>query len=112
VDLDAQIGGELLVRGDRDSLAGAVVQLLNSIRSACIEGGAILVTSRTDETQVTVDIQAKGPQIDLASDDWMASGMGFWFARQVLSHHGGGLQEPETPNTGKATWTIRLPRAK
>jgi two-component system NtrC family sensor kinase len=112
VDLDAQIDGALLVRGDRDSLAGAVVQLLNSIRSACVQGGSIFVKSDTDEHNIAIRIHADAPLLDMASDDWMASGMGFWFARQVLAHHGGGLHEPADTDSGKGTWTIRLPRAK
>lgn len=110
VDIDAQMDEPLLVRGDRDSLAGAMVQLLNSIRSACVQGGAIMVTSSSNDEMVRVDIHANAPVLDLASDDWMASGMGFWFARQVLAHHGGGLTEPERTENGRGTWTIRIPR--
>ena len=45
-----------------------------------------------------------------STDDWMASGMGLWVARQLLSQLGGRLEEP-TDSTNAPAWTVVLPGA-
>ena len=109
VDIDSNIDEALFVRGDRDALTGALVQLLNSIRSACTEGGAIMVTARA-QPSIQVEISARGKKVDVASDDWMASGMGFWLARQVLAQHGGELVESSGGTKEHRAWVLQLPR--
>jgi len=111
IDVDSDIQEALNVRADQDALTGAVVQLLNSIRSACVEGGAIFLSGKHQGANVQLSIRASGERIDIASDDWMASGMGFWLARQVLAHHGGELVEPKSASSSEQTWILRLPRA-
>ncbi len=98
-----------MVRGDRDALTGALVQLFNSIRAACTEGGSIMV-SAVAQPSIRVEIRAEGQTIDVASDDWMASGMGFWLARQVVAQHGGEMIEPSAQTNTRGTWILQLPR--
>ncbi len=109
VDIDSNIQEALVVRGDRDALTGALVQLFNSIRSACTQGGTIMVGA-VAQPSIRVEILARGEKIDVASDDWMASGMGFWLARQVLAQHGGEMIEPSGETTNKGAWVLQLPR--
>ena len=40
-------------------------------------------------------------------DDWLASGMGFWIAKQVLEEHGGALMEPQSGD--QAVYRVVLP---
>ena len=42
------------------------------------------------EDGVEVVFELTRGNIDSTSDDWMAAGMGFWLARQVLATHGVG----------------------
>jgi hypothetical protein len=90
-------------------LSGAIIQLVNSIRGACVGGGAIEITGGETDGLARVDLRLSARAIDPHSDDWMASGMGFWLARQVLAQHGGGLTEPVGDFKDAATWTIRIP---
>ena len=61
------------------------------------------------QPSIRVEIVAMGEKIDVASDDWMASGMGFWLARQVLAQHGGEMIELGEAAT-KGAWVLQLPR--
>jgi hypothetical protein len=109
VKITSALSEGLMVRGDMDLLSGAIIQLVNSIRGACVGTGAIEITGGEEEGLARVDVRLSGGRIDPQSDDWMASGMGFWLARQVLAQHGGGLVEPVGDLGDAATWTIRIP---
>ena len=49
-------------------------------------------------------------KIDSTSDDWMAAGMGFWLARQVLATHGGRLVEPDEFDGQGLKWVAKIGR--
>ena len=109
IEVTSAVSHGVLVRGDQDLLNGAIIQLVNSIRGACVGGGAIEITGGAEDGLARVDVRLSAEGIDPHSDDWMASGMGFWLARQVLAQHGGGLTEPVGDFGDAATWTIRIP---
>lgn len=109
IEVTSALTEGVLVRGDADLLSGAIIQLVNSIRGACVGGGAIEITGGETDGLARVDLRLSARAIDPHSDDWMASGMGFWLARQVLAQHGGGLTEPVGDFKDAATWTIRIP---
>jgi signal transduction histidine kinase len=100
------------VRCDREAIGTAMAQLLTSLRAACIKGGTLSITGDQASGSVKVRLVLRGEALDLSTDAWMATGMGFWFSRQVLAAHGGALEEPEGTLTGSlAEWTVTLPRA-
>jgi signal transduction histidine kinase len=102
----------LHVRCDREALGTAVAQLLTSLRAACVHGGTIDIEGSQDSAGVRFGFVVRGKALDLSTDAWMATGMGFWFARQVLAAHGGTLKEPEGTLSGdQAAWSFHLPVA-
>jgi two-component system NtrC family sensor kinase len=112
VSLTHQRTSGLQVRCDREALGTAVAQLMTSLRAACTQGGSIALLGSVDDGKVRYRISVKGEALDLSTDAWMATGMGFWFARQVLAAHGGGLREPTgTLSDRSAEWSFVLPRA-
>ncbi len=103
VDLGDAVEGE--VRGDAALLAQAFTQLLRSLRANLAPQGRIALqgVSRLGELGLELTLEGPGRPND---DDWLASGMGFWVAQQVLHEHAGRLEEP-TP--GSRVWTLWLP---
>ena len=115
VSVDRQGQPGLTVHGDRAELERALAQVLLSLRAAAVSGGSVTVAPSLppDGDRVHITLTLDAPRIHVGGDDWMASGMGFWAARQILAAHGGRLVEPEAPaSSGRATWTVVLrPRA-
>ncbi len=100
----------LEVRCDREAIGTALAQLLTSLRAACLSGGTMHIEGERVGKRVCYRLVVQGEVLDLSTDAWMATGMGFWFARQVLAAHGGGLEEPEGTLSGTmAEWRITLP---
>jgi signal transduction histidine kinase len=80
--------------GDRAALGRAMTTTLLGIRSLFPStGGTLRVSPHRIAGQVGVQIVADGARPP-GGDDWMASGLGLWVARQILSQHGGGLRPP------------------
>ena len=114
VELARELGPELLVPGDRDALTQALTQVLQSLRAAASPGARLFLHAHRDDDHVLVDLSLGGAPLRIGQDDWMASGMAFWAARQSLAAHGGLIEEPTLPPQGpptEARWRIRLPRA-
>ncbi|NOY26445.1 MAG: HAMP domain-containing protein [Oligoflexia bacterium] len=114
VTLAWQLASGLRVRGDRGALGQAFTQLLTSLRSAAAPGSHLNVKGITQDRDVVIEFRLGGAPLRVGDDDWMASGMGFWTARQVLAAHGGQLDEPVfqpkiAPTDGR--WAVRLPVA-
>ena len=96
------------IRGDRDALASAFLQICNSIRGGCEAGGVLALYGGSTEDGVEVVFELTRGNIDSTSDDWMAAGMGFWLARQVLATHGGRLVEPHEASGGGLRWVAKI----
>lgn len=103
VDLGVPIQGE--VRGDAALLGQAITQLLRSLRANLAPGGRIAVVGVQRLGELGLELTLQGPARP-SNDDWLASGMGFWVAQQVLHEHGGRLEEPRP---GTRVWTLWLP---
>lgn len=83
--------------GDRAALGRALSATLLGLRGLFPpSGGRLSVTAHQKPGQVGVRITAEGARPP-GGDDWMASGMGLWAARQIFSQHRGGLLTPEDP---------------
>lgn len=110
IEIIETVRSESEVHGDAEALSAALIQLLNSLRSACRGSGRLDITSTDHPRQVHIDCTLTGDSIDGQSDDWKAAGMGFWLARKVFADHGGELIEPNlAPDARSGTWTIRIP---
>ena len=96
------------IRGDRDALASAFLQICNSIRGGCESGGVLALYGGVGGDGAEVVFELTGGKIDSTSDDWMAAGMGFWLARQVLATHGGRLVEPNELDGQGLKWVAKL----
>ncbi len=112
VQVKAQVGRDLTVRCDVEAMRTALAQLLTSLRAACGRGGTVQILAQQRNADVVIRFAANAPNLDLDRDDWKAMGMGFWFAHQVISEHGGTMDEPGPNNASEdASWTIALPGA-
>lgn len=103
VDLGVPVEGE--VRGDAALLGQAITQLLRSLRANLAPGGRIAVEGVQRLGELGLELTLQGPARP-SDDDWLASGMGFWVAQQVVHEHGGRLEEPRP---GTRVWTLWLP---
>jgi signal transduction histidine kinase len=105
--------GPLPVRGERKALAQALAQLLATLRAAAVPGSTVGIEGRSAPGSVELRIDMLAVETTAKKDDWMASGLGFWGAQQVLAEHGGNLVEPaeRAGVTGPRTWRVVLPRA-
>jgi two-component system NtrC family sensor kinase len=109
VELTTDVSGNLSIRGDRESINQALVQLFTSIRTACGEGGGVNIRGFIQRKHAVLEITANNEMLNISEDDWMASGMGFWLAKQVVAEHGGRLQEADNSATSVAVWTLQIP---
>jgi len=106
----------LRARGDRAELGRAMAQLLTSLGATAGEGARLDITGEISEGHVAVSLLLRGDDLRTGSDDWMASGMGFWMARRVISAHSGHLEEPtidgpSNKSRDSALWRVVLPAA-
>ena len=84
----------LPVMVDPALLAQALAQLLRSFRAQLGSTGRLVILGEPGEDEHGLTFLLDGAEAG-ARDDWLASGMGFWIAKQVLEEHGGRLEEPE-----------------
>ena len=103
-----EVESDLLVRMDPVHGSRIFAQILNALRAGMGEGGDLRVSASQRSGMIAVRFQADASVS--STDDWMASGMGLWVARQLLSQLGGRLEEP-TDSTNAPAWTVVLPGA-
>ena len=108
IDIRCSVPSEIKVKGDRDALTNALIQICNSIRGACEGDGKLMVTGAHAEHNVEIRFVLERGTVDLTSDDWMAAGMGFWLARNVFAAHGGRMVEPTIDGSAVPQWVVQL----
>lgn len=97
----------LRTRGDPALLAQAFAQVLRSLRTALGPGGRLFIHGSQQRGEVQLRFRLSSAR-GAGGDDWLAYGMGFWTARQILEEHGGRLDEPD--GQGEAVvYTAALP---
>lgn len=113
LSLALEEGEALEVRGERAELAQALTQLLTTLRAAAEDGASLVLRGRAQGQEVSLEVAVSAVSPEGRSDDWKASGLGFWAARRTLAAHGGRLVQPAELTSGsRATWTLVLPRAE
>jgi C4-dicarboxylate-specific signal transduction histidine kinase len=86
--------------------ARILTQVLNSMRAGLSEGAILRVEAKRVDDEVHVLLTPNRPVAQgVARDDWMASGLSLWVARQALDRLGGRLEEPDGANT----WVLAIP---
>lgn len=101
--------GPLRARLDPVLATRVLVQVLNALRAGLGEGAELQITSeRTTETVAIVLTPDRPVALGTSADDWRASGMALWVARQLLDQVGGALVER---NDASNEWVVRLPAA-
>ncbi|MCB9746408.1 MAG: HAMP domain-containing histidine kinase [Alphaproteobacteria bacterium] len=93
--------------GDPALLGQALAQLLRSLRSALGLGGTLRIQGEVVGDMVALAFTLSADS-GAGGDDWLASGMGFWLARQVFEEHGGRLEEPAEGSV-PAVYRVYLP---
>jgi len=83
------------------------VQVLNTLRAGLGEGAALGITTERTSDTVTIHLTPDQPvALGTSRDDWRASGMGLWVARQLLGQADGSLLEPTETSS---SWSVTLP---
>ena len=96
--------------GDRAALGRAISTMLLGLRGLYpTSGGELHITAHLTDGQVGAKLTAVGAEPP-GSDDWMASGLGLWVARQIFRQHQGGLVTPEAG--GALQFVIWLPEGQ
>ena len=109
VSVDHQHSAALYTDGDAVRLGQAVSQLIRSLSLKLDRGGTLHITGAERAGGVELQLTLRGPQRE-ARDDWLASGMGFWIAHQVVGQHQGWLEEGE--EEGAPSYRLFLPAAE
>lgn len=102
VELEHDPAEALFVDVDPQVLAQALAQLLGSLRAQLAPGGRLHVSGSTDGAEARLEFVLSGPRRE-SSDDWLASGMGFWVASHAVQEHGGRIDE------GRGRYALVLP---
>jgi signal transduction histidine kinase len=92
---------------DPSLAVGALGQLMTALVTGLPPGARLSVGALLEERTAIV-LLAPNQEVGIIEDDWMASGLDVWVARQTLDRLGGQLVEPLDDN---AAWRVRLPRA-
>ena len=92
IDLQHRATEDLFVDGDPALLGQALAQLLTSLRTRLAPGGVLRIDGALVGDEVQVVFTLEGPSRG-DSDDWLASGMGFWIASHAVEEHGGRVEQ-------------------
>jgi len=119
--LGARADGALL-QGNREALAGALLNLATNAIQACGTGGEIrLAAAVTRDGMIEISVSDNGPGIPAELQERIfepffttradGTGLGLAVVQAVTRAHGGELQLDSAPGTG-ATFRLRLPLAR
>jgi len=100
----------LSIRVDRVAASRILAQVLHAMRAALEPGASVELTPCRRSDDVVVVIEADRPLAASSArrDDWMASGLDLWVARQLLDQLHGRLEE-STSADGTPRWVVVWP---
>ena len=100
--------GDLQVRVDAVEMARILAQVASVLRSGLPGGSHVVLSAHADDGDLCVSFEpSESVAVGERRDDFMASGLSLWVARQAISGLGGSLDVP----TGEGPWMVRLPGA-
>lgn len=88
----------------RGPASQALAQLLTGLAAGLPRGATLAIGLHQAPAHLAIRLLPSSP-VELASDDWMASGIDVWVARQTLDRLGAELVEPTDPD---APWQVLL----
>jgi len=105
---------------DPDQFRAVIVNLLRNARDACDSGGEVMVSSRRDGDEVTVQITDTGAGMEPAVVDRAfqpyfstkkgGTGLGLALAKRIVEEHGGTMTLSSEPGKG-TQFMLRLPES-
>lgn len=106
----------LAVRMDRIAASRMLAQVLNALRSGLEPGARLTVSAEGPEVGDGLVGLRFATDRSLAAtgarrDDWRASGLELWVARQLVDRFGGRLVDATREGDEGAVWQLRLPQA-
>ena len=113
----------VIVRVDRIHIQQALVNLINNAAQAMPKGGAVTISSGTDNGLGYITVADEGSGIDKETLDRIfepffttkprgeGTGLGLSLSRRLLEANSGSLDVETTPGKG-STFTMRLPLAR
>lgn len=108
LEMDASNEGEWVL-GHPEELGRALTQVLNALRAVAAAGSTLSVYVNPTKSGVgPVRVEFRLDGVRDSEDDWRASALGLWAARQVLAAHEATLEEVPVP-TGRC-WHLSAPR--
>ena len=119
--LDARIGDSVLL-GNREALAGALLNLVTNAIQACGTGGAISLTAMcAQDGEIEIRVSDNGPGIPAELQERIfepffttradGTGLGLAVVQAVMRAHAGELRLESAPGAG-TTFCLRLPLAR
>lgn len=107
LELVVQMGGDHVLATRPGPATAALSQLVTGLAAGMEAGNRLTVEAVEDGPDLVVQIIPSSP-VALESDDWMASGIDVWVARQTLDRLGAALVEPIEQ---EAPWQVRFRKA-
>ncbi len=114
----ADDSADAVVSGNRKTLSGALVNLMENALDACAAGGHIELGAERDGGMVCIRVRDNGRGMDAATQARLfepffttraeGTGLGLAIARGVARAHGGGIEVESTPGAG-ALFRLTLP---
>jgi hypothetical protein len=86
-----------------------VAQVLGAVRAGLAAGATVRVGAEAAAGEVRILLRSDQPVAEdpARRDDWKASGLGLWVARQMLDRLGGRLERDDDD----LVWAVILPEA-
>ena len=107
-----------VVTGNRKTLSGALVNLMENALDACAAGGRVELNAALAEATVCIRVQDNGRGMDATTRERLfepffttraeGTGLGLAIARGVARAHGGGIEVDSAPGAG-ALFRLTLP---
>jgi signal transduction histidine kinase len=92
-----------------EEAARVLTQVLQVLMAGLPEGASIQISARSDREGVVTTFALDRPVAKEARrDQFLATGLGLWVARQILDRRGGRI---DTPSSGEGSWRLVLPAA-
>ncbi len=93
------------IRVDPVTGGRVLAQILNALRAGLVEGASLTLSVRATDADAILEMTPDRPiALEGAKDDWMASGMNLWVARNLLDRMGARLEED------RLGWRVIFPR--
>jgi signal transduction histidine kinase len=107
LELDAP-ASEVWVLAHPDELGRALSQILSALRAVAAAGSTLSVLVGKESGAINVvRVELRLDGVRDSEDDWRASALGLWAARQVLAAHEATLEEVKV-QTGRC-WRLQAP---